>query len=101
MFPLTLIRNYQSNFCPEKYCFYWLTESSSSGTVQSNFNAVSASFEQIQNKKCLCPNGSCTRLDPINGDSDWYMPCEPVLTQDGLPWFFFMNKSGKKVEQVS
>jgi hypothetical protein len=40
---------------------------------------------------CCCTFGKCTRLDPVEGDHDWYEPCEPALERDGLPWFYFLG----------
>ena len=48
------------------------------------------SFVKFPNGGCSCPFGVCTRLDPVAGDRDWYEPCEPLLEQDGLPWFYFI-----------
>jgi hypothetical protein len=39
---------------------------------------------------CSCTFGRCTRLDPVEGDHDWYESCQPALERDGLAWFYFI-----------
>jgi hypothetical protein len=44
----------------------------------------------VQDDHCGCSFGVCIRLDPINGNNDWYEPNEVKLEKAGLPWFYFI-----------
>ncbi len=67
--------------CPQKFCFCWRM-----GKVITAKHPEPPTVAQ----GCRSPFGVCTRLDPVNGDHDWYEPHEPNLREAGLPWFYFI-----------
>jgi hypothetical protein len=69
-----------ANVCPGKYCFLWVQRSEAIGDLPA-----------IPEGRCECGFGVCTRLDPVNGEGDFYEPCEPELEDADLPWFYFMD----------
>src|SRR5947208_7785331 len=85
-----------ADICPQEYCFMWVAPdyaADMSGRVYSSMK------ESLNNRSawvtfpsggCGCSFGICTRMDPINGNRDWYEPCGPALERDGLPWYYFI-----------
>lgn len=60
------------------------------GFYESRDHAL-ASLQYVEASHCGCSFGLCTRLDPINGDHDWYEPNEPQLKKDRLPEDYFVR----------
>jgi hypothetical protein len=77
----------ESFLCPHEFCFFWAEDGTrkSSGLYQTLDDALTHS-KPVDASQCACSFGVCTRLDPIQGDHDWYEPHEPRLAQAGLPW---------------
>ncbi len=77
--------------CPKKYCFHWNEEGDVIAKgLHENLDEALINLKGIEKSKCGCSFGICTRDNSQNGDHDWYEPCEPILAQDNLPWFFFI-----------
>ncbi len=85
-----------ADFCPGRYCFQWVPPGGAadmSGRTYRSFREAIArrdGWVDFPQGGCGCGVGLCTRLDPVDGDSDWYEPCELALERDGLPWFYFI-----------
>lgn len=87
--------------CPKDYCFHWLPAGSRFAPgVHDSLEEAFSRVQPVLTDQCGCTLGRCVRLDPVNGDGDWYEPCEPRLHQDGLPWFYFIPDSRKVVEEL-
>lgn len=69
-----------AHICPQKYCFLWISARGPIGNLPA-----------VPEGHCGFEYRLCTRLDPVNGDADYYEPCEPELEADDLPWFYFMT----------
>src|SRR5688572_17896449 len=85
-----------ADFCPGRYCFQWVPPGGfadlSGRTYRSFEEAIARRDDWVEFPQggCACSFGLCTRLDPVDGDRDWYEPNEPALERDGLPWFYFI-----------
>jgi hypothetical protein len=85
-----------AHVCPRRYCFHWVPlggTADMSGRTYHSFEEAIARRDgrtEVPDGGCGCAFGLCTRLDPVNGDQDWYEPFEPALEQVGLPWFYFI-----------
>ncbi len=81
--------------CPRQFCFFWRPVNwHTQGRNQ-------AERLYATEGECLCDFGVCTRLNPAQGDRDWYEPDEPDLEEAGLPWFFFINTPASLVRSLS
>ena len=79
--------------CPRRFCFNFVPAGSrwAPGPHKSVEEALRHS-QPVPEDQCGSLFGVCTRLDPVNGDRDWYEPDEPALRQAGLPEDFFVAK---------
>jgi hypothetical protein len=85
--------------CPQHYCFFWREAGDwTSPGLYLNLEEALQNLQPVQRIGCGCSFGRCTRLEPVNGDHDWYEPAEPILEQDGLPWFYFIPSPDKLAE---
>lgn len=90
-----------SDFCPGRYCLFWVPPGGSADMSRRTYKSLKEALSKhdgwvkFPNGGCGCSFGSCTRLDPIAGDHDWYEACEPALERDNLPWFYFIPSIDK------
>ena len=78
--------------CPSQYCYIWAEKGSRlADGLYDNLEDALKDAAFVQDDLCGCTFGVCKRLDPINGDRDWYEPNEYKLTEAGLPWFYFIS----------
>src|ERR1043165_9978148 len=84
-----------ANTCPQEFCFHWVVPG---GKASPPGRKYGSSLEALQDSPnwpvwpeggCACGLGVCTRLDPVNGDRDYYEPHEVSLERAGLPRFYF------------
>jgi len=87
--------------CPEQFCFHWL-EKGSRFAAGLHKNLEDALHHTVQQDvaRCGCSFGICTRMSPAEGDHDWYEPHEPRLERAGLPWFYFIPRADKLVDEL-
>lgn len=80
--------------CPKHYCFFFAgVDSEFAEGLYDNVAAAWKHLQLVTEDSCTCGFlGICIRQDPINGNNDWYEPCEPELSKARLPWFYFMSK---------
>jgi pimeloyl-ACP methyl ester carboxylesterase len=95
------LRKPPAGVCPREYCFHWLP--TGSRFAPGVHDSLEEAFQQAQpvfTEQCGCTFGHCIRLDPVNGDGDYYEPDEPRLDWNGLPWFYFMSGPEKVVDEL-
>jgi hypothetical protein len=86
-----------SDFCPGKYCFMWVPPGGKADMSGRSYKSLEKAFANQKDwvsfpkGGCSCSRGICTRIDPVNGDGDFYESCGPALKEDGLPWFYFIS----------
>ncbi len=73
-----------NTICPEVFCFCW---------VERGVHMIGPpeNTRLAEESRCGCPFGKCIRLNPQNGDGDYYESNEPKLEKAGLPWFYFFT----------
>ena len=70
--------------CPCQFCFFW-----SAANGKQRGRSVEERLYTTEGK-CWCDFGICIRLNPEEGDRDWYSTDNPDLEEAGLPWFYFI-----------
>lgn len=85
-----------SGVCPERFCFHWVPPggmADMTGEEHASFEeaiAVNSRWTSFPEGGCACIWGRCIRSDR-KGSRDFYEPNEPVLADEGLPWFYFLT----------
>jgi hypothetical protein len=81
--------------CPQEYCFHWVVPGGMTSPPGRKYKSTLEAFQDSKNwlawpeGGCACEKGCCTRLDPVNGDRDYYEAHDLRLEAAGLPWFYF------------
>ena len=79
--------------CPQEYCFHWVKAGGhfSSGFHESIEEAwLEAKPVMIGTCSITSTFGHCARAGQKSNVGDFYEPNEPTLSNDGLPWFYFI-----------
>src|SRR5262245_52812435 len=87
--------------CPKEFCFFWVKRGSRFAKgLDNDLEEALNHAALMQGDQCGCSFGICRRLDPINGNKDWYEPNEVKLEEAGLPWFYFISGPEKLVAEL-
>lgn len=84
-----------SGVCPEKFCFHWVPAGGMADMTGASYPSLQEALKansrwtSFPEGGCACTWRVCARLDRKKGTRDFYEPCEPVLEDAGLPWFYF------------